>query len=178
MNTATPHGQLSIVNEPAYTFGSADNVRTYPTEVLLGSKAQAVSAHGVLLDGKPIAVVGATGGATGVHDHSALWIDNRLLLAVCDSVACAQLQPLEICWSLRVDDATCFGLHFHEKSGSLLSHGELLLTRFTMDGAILWQSGGRDIFTGSLELGEELVFVEDFNGHVHAFSYGDGTNAA
>jgi len=178
MNIATPYGEISVVNEPAYTFGSADNVRAYPFAKFLAPGTRPVSIHGLLLNGQPLAVFGAAGGATGVHEHSALWSNELLLLAVCNSVVSVRLQPFELCWALRVDDASCFGLHFHQQSGSLISHGELSITRFTEAGAIMWQSGGYDIFTGSLVLNDEFISIEDFNGHEHRFAYLDGDRVA
>ncbi len=170
----TSQGDVSVINEPAYTFGSPDNVRSYPFERNLCLEYSPVSVHGVLLNEKPIAVFGATGGATGVHEHSALFLNGCLYLAVSDSVVCLALQPFEFRWALCVDAITCFGIHFHEPTGSLISHGELEITRFTQSGEIVWQSSGRDIFTGSLVLGEESAAVTDFNGDEYGFRYSDG----
>lgn len=174
MNLITPYGEVTVVNEPTYTFGSADNVRTYPFAKLLTKSTWPVSVHGLLLDGQPLAVFGATGGATGIHEHSALWLNDSLLLAICDSVVSIRLEPFELRWVLRVDGATCFGVHFHQPSASLLSHGELSMTRLTEAGAMVWQSEGYDIFTGSLVLDDEFICVEDFEGYEHRFRYLDG----
>jgi len=178
MNIATHLGEVKIVNEPAYTFGSADNVHSYLVAKNLNSASGPVSVHGVFLNEEPLLVVGASGGATGIHEHSALWLSERLYLAVCDTVVCMRLQPFEFLWSLRVDGATCFGIHFHTETSSLLSHGELEITRFTESGTVLWQSSGRDIFTGSFTLGTEFIEAEDFYGHQHLFHYLTGKDAA
>lgn len=176
MNIDTRFGDVTIVDEPRYTFDSADNTRTYPYATNLDSSARPVSIHGVLLDKKPLIVIGASGGPTGVHDHSALWLNERLYLAVCDTVVCMKLRPLELLWSLRVDGATCFGIHFHHETEALLSHGELEITRFTEAGTILWQSGGGEIFTGPVILHPSFIEAEDFNGHRYRFSYSTGQN--
>ena len=170
--------QVSIVSEPAYGFGSTDNVRTYPFALNLDSAARPVSVHGVLIDGEPLAVFGASGGATGLHEHSALLHSELLFLAVANKIVCMRVKPFQYMWALRVDDATCFGIHFHTGTKSLLSHGELAITQFTEDGAIIWQSSGRDIFTGAVTLGEESVAVVDFEGYEHRFSYSDGQRDA
>ena len=170
--------QVSIVSEPAYGFDSADNVRAYPFALDLDSTARPVSVHGVLVDGEPLAVFGASGGATGVHEHSALLLSELLFLAVTNKIVCMRVRPFEYLWALRVDDATCFGIHFHTRTKSLLSHGELAITKFTEDGAIVWQSSGRDIFTGGFTLGEESIAVADFEGYEHHFSYSNGQRDA
>ena len=178
MKINTHVGEVTIINESTYTFGSSDNTRTYPHARNLNSPARPVSVHGVLLDQEPLIVVGAGGGATQVHDHCALWLKERLYLAVCDTVVCIKLQPFELLWSLRVDSATCFGIHFHPETEALLSHGELEITRFTETGTILWKSGRYDIFTGPITLNQSFIEAEDFNGHLHRFSYSTGQNVA
>jgi hypothetical protein len=177
MDLTTDIGEISVVDERAYTFGSADNTRGYPFAHSLGSE-EPVSIHGVLLNGQPLAVFGASGGATGVHEHSALWLNGRFYLAVGDSIVCMTLAPFELLWTLRVDTATCFGIHFHVPTGALIAHGELEITRFTERGSILWQASGRDIFTGPFALDTSSIAAEDFNGDQYRFLYDTGKNAA
>ena len=45
LNIATPYGEISVINEPAYSFGSADNVRTYPFAKCLMPGARPISVH-------------------------------------------------------------------------------------------------------------------------------------
>ena len=170
-------GKVTIIDEPTYTFSSSDNIRSYPFEKNLDPKSKPVSTHGILLDGCPIAVFAATGGATGVHEHSAVFVKDVLYLAIADSIVSMKLKPFEFRWALHIDTATCFGLHFHQPSGSLISHGELEITRFTESGNIVWQSCGEDIFTGELILDEESIAVTDFNGVQYRFRYTDGGDA-
>jgi len=108
----TSLGDISVINEHTYNFGSSDNVRSYPFERNLDSESAPVSVHGIFLNEDPIAVFGATGGASGVHAHSAVFHCGCLYLAVSDSVVCLKLQPFEFKWALRIDPSTCFGVHF------------------------------------------------------------------
>ncbi len=177
MKLTSSVGEITIINEPTYTFGSADNARWYPIAENLDSPAKPCSVHGIALDGELVAVFGATGGATGVHQHSAVYANGRLYLALCDRVICMELAPFRKKWALRVDTATCFGLHLHRPTNTVLSHGELQITRFTLDGDILWQSSGRDIFTEEFSVDGELVRAVDFNGSEHRFRVADGHDA-
>jgi hypothetical protein len=177
MKLTTSAGELEIVNEPTYTFGSADNVRRYPIADNLDAPAKPCSAHGLFLDGDPLAVFGAVGGATGVHTRSAIYLDDRLYLAICDRVLCLRLNPTEKHWCLSVDPATCFGIHLHAPTNTLISHGELQVTRFTPQGTILWQSSGRDIFTEAFSVEGDIVRAVDFNGYEHRFLITDGHDA-
>jgi hypothetical protein len=174
MKLRTEYGDISIVNEPTHTFASSDNVRTYPFSRNLDPDCRPVAVHGVLLDSEPLALFGASGGATGINDHSALILEGMLYLAVADKVVCMRLKPFEFRWALRVDTATCFGIYYHEHTGALLSHGELEITRFNEMGTIIWQSSGADIFTGEFSFGGDLVRVVDFNGNLHHFRLIDG----
>jgi len=88
---ASEFGDITIMNEPTYTFGSADNVRRYVLEKNLQSNERPTSVHGVLFDSEPCAVFGAAGGCSAVHERSALILDSKLFLAVGDSLVCFDL---------------------------------------------------------------------------------------
>lgn len=170
---ATPAGAIEIVNEPTYTFGSADNNRRYPNEVALGEDFRPYATHGVLLNGEPLAVFGDFR-CTGVHLHSALVIDDRVLLAVGGQVVCFTPKPFQVRWYLEVDDAACFGVHFSADHDALISHGELSISRFSRDGTLLWQAYGADIFSEGFALKPDAVEATDFNGMRYSFSYETG----
>jgi hypothetical protein len=86
MRIASTLGAIELVNEPTYTFGSSDNVRRYPLERAPADGSRRSSTHGVLLDGEPAAVFSSGGGASGIHEHSAVVEGGRLYIAVGDSV--------------------------------------------------------------------------------------------
>src|SRR5215207_2899898 len=140
MKIRTDELEIEIVDEPAYNFGSADNVRSYPFVWNLDPAESTVAAYGVLLDGEPLAVFGAWDGMARVHEHSALVLNGLLYIAVENRIVCLQPKPFEFRWALRADSATCFGVHYHQSSGALISHGELEITRFSESGDIVWQS--------------------------------------
>jgi hypothetical protein len=169
-------GLISVVNEPTHTFRSADNTRVYPLEVNL-ARGSMTSKHGLLVDGIPAVIVGAAGGCTGVHEHSAILCMDRLFLAVGDHVAAFTLNPFSIEWMVRADSVTCFGLYFCGRHDALICHGELEISRLSVHGAIVWQRSGRDIFTGDFALQPAFIEVRDFLGETYRFSYETGTDA-
>ncbi|WP_313818866.1 hypothetical protein [Cupriavidus sp.] len=176
MEMHTSYGPLSIVNEPNYSFKSADNARHYAIEIRLADDAYISSAHGVYLNEEAIAVVGASGGCSAVHDNSACVIDDKLYLAVGDSLACLSLSsPDRLLWSVQADMATCFGIYWADKQRALISHGELLISRLSTDGKILWQTSGADIFTEGCRLLPECIEAIDFNKAVYHFDYLTGS---
>ena len=174
MRFNTSAGVVELCSEHGYTFCSADNVRKYRFERNFTDNRRPSSIHGVILDGDPLAIFGAGGGLSGVHDSSLVYIHNLLYLAVGDLVVCVQLKPFLFKWALKTDPATCFGVHLQERNGALISHGELEVVRFSVEGDILWRASGKDIFTGAFSLKPHFIEAVDWSGRVYHFNYQDG----
>ncbi len=83
-------------------------------------------------------------------------------------------RPLSFCWSLRVDDATSFGVHVSGERNALFSHGELEVCRFSEDGAIVWSASGAEVFSEGFSLFPDHVEAIDFNNRVYRFGYDRG----
>lgn len=165
----TPYGEVTLIDEAAYTLGSADNVRRYPKEIVAGKVGW--SFHGIKLGDELRAVVTGDGAPTEVHAHSAVVWHDQLVVAVGNHCVCLSLPDLGELWSREVDMATCFGVHLSPDGEALISHGELSISRLSREGQVLWDRGGRDIFTGDFGLAPDHISVEDFNGDRYQFSY-------
>lgn len=147
MDIQTSYGLIAIIDEPTYSFNSTDNAHSYKHELLV-TDGSITSIHGVKRNGENILVIGAGGGCTAIHEHSATAVDDRLYIAVGDQVACLSLEhPYQILWTAKVDTATCFGIYWANQHRVLLSHGELEITRLSIDGDIVWQVSGAEIFS-------------------------------
>jgi|GEM_PF-1533127 len=103
------------------------------------------------------------GGASGVHEPSALVRDSRLIVAVGPRVCALRLPSLDLDWSVVVDHATCFGVYYSTKHDCYISHGELEVAQVTLEGIVVWSAGGKDIFSEGFSLHDDLVEVIDFN---------------
>ena len=169
----TPEGQVTILDEPTYSFGSADNARRYDTEIRLDN-GNSSSVHGVRTDGKWSAILGASGGPSTVHQHSAVAVGGRLYLAVGDQFVCLNLVTGLSEWSRSVDLATCFGVYWDPHHEALISHGELQISRLSLTGDELWSATGADIFTEGFRCLRESIEVVDFNHSVYLFDYRTG----
>jgi hypothetical protein len=167
-------GEVKIIDEPTYTFGSADNTRRYKHEIKLTPGERPTSVYGVLINDDPIIVFGAGGGRTAVHEHSALILNSKLYLAVGDNIVCFLMGNHHLAWSLKADPVTCFGIHYNSVRHALLSHGELEIVRIDEAGEVLWASPGADIFSGGFWLEEEYIAVVDFEHREYHFSYETG----
>ncbi|NPU12795.1 hypothetical protein HL666_18650 [Bradyrhizobium sp. 83002] len=166
----TPRGRVRVLDEPTYTFGSADNLRRYESEIHLDA-SKPHSIHGVSIDEKWSVVFGAGGGPTTVHQHSAVEFDGRLFLAVGNQVVCLDMQTARMEWSLEVDWASCFGLYWDNRHHALISHGELQISRLSLKGEKIWATDGRDIFTEGFRCLPMAIEVIDFNHEVYLLDY-------
>ncbi len=173
MRTEASQLDVEFIDEPTYTFGSTDNLRSYSIEWLDG-KGQPVSSHGILIEGKPFAVIGAFGGATSVHENSMLQLNGVGYFAVGDQLVSFDLIHKKKRWNLRIDHATCFGVYYSKSHDVLISHGELLVSRFDSEGKVLWQTGGSDIFTEGFSLLSDCIHAIDFEGKEYRFNYENG----
>ncbi|MHC4253062.1 MAG: hypothetical protein ACYS9X_28415, partial [Planctomycetota bacterium] len=135
--------------------------------------------HGLVL-GPPDApqnsvVVVGKGGVTGVHPDSATVVDDTCYVAVGDSAFSIQLPSLKLNWQRRVDFATCFGVFWAKKHACLITHGELDICRWTPDGEKVWGVSGPEIFTGSIQVSDDNLVVEDFDGRRFRINMSDGS---
>ena len=169
-------GKLTIVQEYIYRFGDKDNVRQYAQEIEFNQEYRPSSIHGLLLDDEPLIVFSAAGGASAVHARSALLLGSRLHLAVGDRVACFALDTRALVWSTVVDFATCFGIHYEETRQVIITHGELTVARLSEEGALVWQSGGADIFTEGFWLEDDCIVAIDFERSEYRFNYDTGAS--
>jgi hypothetical protein len=166
--------RVELINEPEYKFGSSDNVRRYPYIWNVSEEAAPNSIHGLLVNDRPMAVLGNAGGLTGIHDHSAVSIGDMLYVAIGSHVVCLRLRPFQFVWALQTDPFTCFGVYFDEEHNALVSHGELEISRFTDHGTLLWNSSGSDIFSQGFTLLPEFIEAMDFHGKIYRFDYFTG----
>ena len=181
LKIVTDSGAAIFTNDPGYTPGSADNVNIYDLVHLLDDEDDHLnSKHAIHIEsdhGPKSCILLAGGGVSGIHDNSAAVIKNRIYFAVGPFVACLDFKSLAMIWSVKADWATCFGVHIVSSKGALISHGELAISRISLDGQIEWQAGGADIFTGTLEIKGSYVRVTDFCGRHYRFDLVSGSGA-
>jgi len=153
--------QIEIVDELNYNHDLTTNSFKYEEQFLVDSNFVLPSKFGVKLlkNGVNVgsALIGAEGGATGVHEFSQVIEHNRILICCSDSVFCLDLPSLNLNWVTKVDEITAFGI-VKIKEGYII-HGELEITRINTDGVVVWQNGGADIFV--LPDGDENFHLED-----------------
>jgi hypothetical protein len=126
--------KVIISNDDTYNSGSADNLHSYDKEYLLGEDFYRPSSqHSVTIrtEGSVVSscILAAVGGATGIHEHSAIICKDSCIIAVGPFMCSLLIPSLDLEWKAEVDDATCFGVYFSEKHNCFISHGELDIAR-------------------------------------------------
>lgn len=169
---------VTLLDDPTYTPGSADNARQYDREYCLVEGYRPVSQYGLVcrqLEGTThscILLVG--GGASRVHDHSAVIVNGACFVGVGDMLCSLTLPTLDLRWATNVDPATCFGVYYCPQHDCLLSHGELGIARVSLSGEMVWSASGKDIFSEGFRIGGDCIEAVDFNHVVYRIDFVTG----
>lgn len=162
---------LTLLDDPSYTPGSADNVRKYDREYSFVEEYRPVSQYSLvcrLSEGTMHScILMAGGGATRVHEHSAVVVNGSCFIGVGDRLCSLALPSLDLKWATKVDEVTCFGVYYCPQHDCLLSHGELEIARVSMSGAIVWKAGGRDVFSEGFRVIGDHINAIDFCGGLY-----------
>ena len=167
---------LTIIQEPYYAVGSSDNLNSYSNEYDLGDGYKPVAIYGLRSETGSSCVLLAAGGATSVSEQSVVIKNTTVWVGIADTLVCLSLPSLEKQWHVKIDDATCFGVFFSPDGQGLLIHGELLITKITFAGDVLWTSGGKDIFTEGFAIYDSYIEAVDFNHEKYRISIDNGAS--
>jgi hypothetical protein len=174
--------ELVIENVPQYGAAEGESARRFEREVQLDASTNiyTTSKHSVttLRSGEQIAsvILLAGGGASGIHEHSALVLDDDLLLAVGPYIVRLVIPSLDTKWIAETDDATCFGVFYSPKHRLILSHGELDIAALRPDGTMVWSAGGADIFTNGFTFDDNMIYARDFSDRDYTFDIATGAS--
>jgi hypothetical protein len=105
------------------------------------------------------ALLGASGGHTGVHETSAVLDGNKLAGCCANTVYSVSIPELDLLWRTEADLATCFQIFKHQQD--YIIHGELEISRIDKNGKIVWQHSGADIFV-NLDGQDEFIMTYDY----------------
>jgi hypothetical protein len=141
---------IGLIGDAAYNPASADNIVSYNKFYSDNSLSEHYSTqHGVfILEDMVIvnsACVSSSGGHTGVHAHSCVLENDRLLICCANKIFCLTVPELGLLWRMEADPATCFGIF--EFGDGYIIHGELEISRLDKGGNKIWRFLGSDIFT-------------------------------
>src|SRR5690554_4649396 len=154
---------IKFFDESDYRFDSMDNIKTYDKTFISGDKSALTSQIGIEIfeddDLKSSCIIGSEGGGTGITGNTTLISYGGLVVCCSNTVFKLTIPHLDLEWKTISDSATCFGIHYLDKD--YVVHGELEITRLDKDGKIVWQKGGRDIWT-TAEGFDDFAVYDDY----------------
>jgi hypothetical protein len=91
------------------------------------------------------ACICSSGGKTAIHPTCSILEENHLLVCCASSIFCLTFPALDLFWTIKADNATCFEIFKH--GDDYVVHGALEISRLDRSGNIIWQFSGFDIST-------------------------------
>ena len=154
---------IEVFDNNNYDVSSSDNINAYDQFYVNTNGYRPSSIHGIhLFKGDQLlksVAVAASGGGTGIHDHSCIVNSARLVICCGDTIFCLAVPELTLQWKTIADAATCFGIYPYQED--YIVHGEMAITRLNTDSDIIWQQGGADIFT-TLEGKDDFMITDEY----------------
>ncbi len=166
--------EIQLKDDLLHSFNSADNERKYKEEFLIEGTTHPSSRFGLIVDGIPRIIIGASGGSMIIGEHTLIRAKDDVLFAIGPYVCSYSLSKFSLNWHLEVDEATCFGIHYSESKDAYISHGETTIARFDLSGRLVWQESGRDIFSEGFRLTPSFIEAIDFDENIYQFDYATG----
>jgi len=169
--------EVEIINESDYNPDSKDNLFEYEKKYLTESDYNLPTKFGIKTfeDGIELnrAIIGAEGGASGLHKTSQIIEHNRILICCSDSIFCLDLPTLNLIWKTKVDEATAFEIY--KVDNGFIIHGELEITRIDNNGKIIWKNGGADIFVtpngkDDFEIKDNFIKATDWENRIYKWN--------
>lgn len=170
--------QVEIITESDYNPDSKDNMANYEKEYLTDSDYNLPTKFGIKLLESGIqlntAIIGAEGGASGLHETSQIIENNRVLICCSDTVFCLDIPTLNLNWKTKTDEFTSFEIY--KIDNGYIIHGELEITRIDNNGKIIWKNGGTDIFvtqdgTDDFRIKDNYIRVTDWENRIYKWDY-------
>ncbi|ATL48255.1 hypothetical protein COR50_14390 [Chitinophaga caeni] len=169
---------IKFYDETDYAFGSSDNIKNYDKIFTSGDSNVLTSQIGVELfeDEKLVTncLIGSEGGVTGINDNSLLISYGGIVICCANTIFKLTIPDLKLEWKTITDTASCFGIYYLDKD--YVVHGELEISRLDKNGKIIWQQGGRDIWTTAEGIDDFAVYDDhilatDWNYNRYKFDF-------
>ncbi|WP_276166497.1 hypothetical protein [Zobellia alginiliquefaciens] len=175
---------VKLLNESDFQIGSKDNNIEYRKSFFTESDFILATKFGIQILENGLesqnAIIGAEGGASGLHETSQIIEKERILVCCGDTIFCLGIPDLNLIWKSKVDEFTCFEI-FKIENGYIV-HGEMEISRIDDDGQIVWKNGGADIFvsadkTDDFEISDNYIKALDWDKKVYKWDF-DGNEIA
>jgi hypothetical protein len=170
--------KIEICTNETYEKGSVDNVNKYDFEYLEEDDKYNSTFVGIkIYENEELiksAIIGSEGGNTGINQNSKIIEKSRVLICCADKIFCLSIPELKLLWKTKADEISCFEIF--KKENFYIVHGELEISKLNLNGKILWQKGGADVFTtisgtNNFELTEKYIIATDWENRLYKFDY-------
>ena len=156
--------QIEIFSDPDYRLDSADNLHQYKSIYMNEDSYRATSIYGIKVYKNDTllssALVGSSGGGTGIYPNSLIAEPQRLVVCCSNSIFCLAIPTLLLQWKTKADFATCFEVFKYQSD--YIVHGEVEISRLSADGDLIWQRSGADIFVTLDSNEDDFVVTDDY----------------
>ena len=170
---------IEVFNDSSFLLGS-DSPTTYEKVYQYDHDAHYVpsSKHAVIVYQKDKLISSAIllghAGATGIHGDGAFILEESLIVRCSNIVFSLSLPRLDLNWMVKADTVTCFSIY--EYQNTIITHGEVSVSRINKNGETQWEFGGRDIFIrldarSSFTLQNDHIKLLDFIGYDYRIDY-------
>ena len=170
--------RIEIRKDEKYTIDSADNLFDYKNIYFTSSDYILPTRIGIkVYENEELissSIIGSIGGGTGIHDRSQIIENGKLIICCSDSVFSLSLPDLNLIWKTQADQATCFEIF--NLQDSFIVHGEMEISKLDLNGNILWQNSGADIFTtekgiDDFEITDSFIRATDWENRIYKFDF-------
>lgn len=170
--------RIELKREESFSGHSTDNFTSYQKAHFEQSKFECTTQIGLYIFENGVlissAIIGSYGGGSGIHKNSQVVEHNRIVVCCSDSIFCLCIPDLSLIWKAKADGITCFEIF--KRHQSYIIHGELEISRLDLDGRIMWQRSGADIFTtpegkDDFEVTQEYIRATDWENRTYKFDF-------
>ncbi len=119
-------------------------------------------------------LVSSNGGGTDINQTSQIVESDRIVICCSDTVFCLSIPNLDLIWKTQGDTSTCFEIF--KVRESYIIHGEMEISRLNLNGEIMWQESGVDIFTtaegiNDFEITDRYIKATDWENRIYKFDF-------
>ncbi len=185
MKIQLQHNDLSIevFNDSSFLIGpdsptTYEKVYQYEQDANYGSSSK----HAVIVSqkDKPIssAILLGHAGATGIHGDDAFILEESLITRCSNIVFSLSLPHLDLNWMVKADTVTCFSIY--EYQNTIITYGELSVSRIDKTGKTLWSYGTADMLVrldagNPFKMHDKYIELMDFAGNKYKIDYNGKT---
>jgi hypothetical protein len=169
---------IQIYDDDQYNVESTDNINRYKYIYISEPDIRPISKHAIKVFNKEqeisSAIIIATGGGSGVHEQSYIIYNDLVFICVSAFLYCLCLPNLSLKWQTLVDDSSVFEIYL--LNNNIIIHGELAISRINIDGKIIWQHYGSDIFTtidgrDTFRIQDNIIIAKSWDGREYNINF-------